>query len=100
MAVNMGVVCRIFKISGSVGQKREQFFERPPKILLQKKKYPKNIFYFFIFSEIALVVASVDKTGIPKIVLSPPKECYTLSRPHYLGSQYWDRAHWYVKWES
>ena len=78
VAVNMGVVRRIFKISGSVGQKSEQFFERPPKILLQKKKYPKNIFYFFIFFQIALVVVSVDKTGIPKSVLSPPNQCYTL----------------------
>ena len=80
VAVNTGVVCRIFRISGSVGQKSEQFFERPLKILL--KKNLKNIFYFFIFSEIALVVASVDKTGIPKIVLSPPKEYYTLRGQH------------------
>ena len=79
----MGVIRRMFKISGSVGQKSELFFERPPKILLQNKKNPKNIFYFFIFSEIALMVASVDKTGIPKIVLSPPKECYTLRYDSY-----------------
>ena len=75
----MGAVRRIFKISGSVGQKSEQFSERPPKILLQKNN-PKNIFYLFIFFEIAPVVASVDKTGIPKIVLSPPNDYYyTLS---------------------
>ena len=80
----MGVVRRIFKISGSVGRKSEQCVERPPKILLRNYKNPENILHFIIFSEIALVVASVDKTGIPKIVLSPPKECYTLNWPRRL----------------
>ena len=79
MAVNMGAVCRIFKISGSVGQKSEQFFERPPKILLQKKNIRKIFFIFLFFFQIALVVVSVEKTGTPKIVLSPPNDYYTLN---------------------
>ena len=52
VAVNMGVVHHIFKISGSVGQKSELFFERPQQFWLQNKKHLKNIFHFSFFHEL------------------------------------------------
>ena len=58
--------------------KKGSFLECLPKTMLKKRF--KCFFVFCILFGIALLVASVDKIGIPKIVLSPQKEYYTLSK--------------------
>ena len=73
VAVNMGVVRRIFKISGSVGQKSEQVFERPPKNCSKIKKIRKMFYFFLFFLKSLLWLLLWIKLVSPKLYWAPQK---------------------------